>query len=160
MLPKKAMLIVKVSYFKQNKIHQSSAFIKIHQSSTFIGKQATTRQVIVKRLKMSVTEKKYQANISVLIVLVNIVCQNAKIKRRVNCKERHHLSVCSQNSCMTQVMMSSEETTVIHLAVVFLIDGVKCRALQDTSSGSSYILTILPKMSQMNPRCWNWNYLE
>lgn len=159
MLPKKAMLIVKVSYFKQNKIHQSSAFIKIHQSSTFIGKLATARQVIVKRLKMSVTERKYQASISVLIVLVN-VCQNAKIKRRVNCKEIHHLSVCSQNNCMTQVVMSSEETTVIHLAVVFLIDGVKRRALQDTSSGSSYILTILPKMSKMNPRCWNWNYLE
>ena len=105
MLPKKAMLIVKVSYFKQNKIHQSSAFIKIHQSSTFIGKLATARQVIVKRLKMSVTERKYQASISVLIVLVN-VCQNAKIKRRVNCKEIHHLSVCSQNNCMTQVVMS------------------------------------------------------
>ena len=71
---KKTMLIVKVSYFKQN---------KIHQSSTFIGKQATTRQATVKSLKMSVTERKYyQARNCVLILLVSIVRQNAKVKRR------------------------------------------------------------------------------
>ena len=40
----------KDKFFEKNKIYQSSAFI---------AKQATTRQVIVKRLKMSLTKSKH-----------------------------------------------------------------------------------------------------
>ena len=40
----------KDKFFEKNKIHQSSAFT---------AKQATTRQVIVKRLKMSLTKSKH-----------------------------------------------------------------------------------------------------
>ena len=62
-----------------------------------------------------------------------------------NCKAKHHTSICEKerNQEHRELLMLTVEQGVIYPVVVVKVNGITCRALLDTGSGSSYISTKL-----------------
>ena len=57
------------------------------------------------------------------------------------CGSRHHTSICDRLSGNSQMMLvtGNHEGSVIYpVVVVVVVDRIKCRALLDTGTGSSY----------------------
>ena len=48
-------------------------------------------------------------------------------------------------------LTSSEENSIIYLVVVVLINGIKCRALLDSGTGSSYISSTIANLIRQPP---------
>ena len=54
-----------------------------------------------------------------------------------NCGQRHHTSICVRRAQLLTAMCSSHNS-VVYPVIIVEVEGVKCRALLDTSAGSSY----------------------
>ena len=54
------------------------------------------------------------------------------------CGEKHHTSICVKKPERDQLLVTTGECAVVYPVVVVLVDGIKCRAILDTGSGSSY----------------------
>ena len=70
-----------------------------------------------------------------------------------NCKAKHHTSICEKerNQEHRELLMSTVEQGVIYPVVVVKVNGITCRALLDTGSGSSYISTKLADLMNKKP---------
>ena len=66
------------------------------------------------------------------------------------CGHRHHTSICDKQHSNNQMMLATGEGSVIYPVVVVVVDGIKCRALLDTGSGSSYASAAL--VARLNKR--------
>ena len=55
-----------------------------------------------------------------------------------HCGGKHHTSICDRSSRRSNLMLATGEGTVIYPVAVVEVDGIRCRALLDTGSGSSY----------------------
>ena len=53
-------------------------------------------------------------------------------------QRKHHTSICDRLGEQLMPATSVGNSAVIHPVVVVEVQGVKCRALQDTGTGSSY----------------------
>jgi hypothetical protein len=60
-----------------------------------------------------------------------------------NCKRRHHTSICDKLEDGQKLMCQPNGSDVAYPVVVVEIEGVKCRALLDTGSGSSFASSTL-----------------
>ena len=60
-----------------------------------------------------------------------------------NCKRRHHTSICDKLEDGQRLMCQPNGNDVVYPVVVVEIEGVKCRALLDTGSGSSFASSTL-----------------
>ena len=63
-------------------------------------------------------------------------------KARCNfCSRKHHTSICPDQQCKGESVMSSVDADkVVYPVVVIKVSGIECRALLDTGSSSSYAL--------------------
>ena len=64
------------------------------------------------------------------------------------CKNKHHTSICEQSP---DLLLTTNSDRVIYPVVLAKINGVKCRALLDTASGSSYASETLINKLKINP---------
>ena len=71
-------------------------------------------------------------------------------KRCQYCEGRDHTSVCDKNIESTP-NLSTAEQNVIYPIVMVKVNGIKCRALLDTGSGSSYASSTLIKRIKKKP---------
>ena len=62
-------------------------------------------------------------------------CKSTRTCRQ--CGEKHHTFICVKKPERDQLLVTTGECAVVY-PVVVLVDGIKCRALLDTGSGSSY----------------------
>ena len=61
-------------------------------------------------------------------------------KTCLKCKSKHHTSICDKLAdSKSEPMLVTTETNVTYPVAIIKVNGVKCRALLDTGSGSSYI---------------------
>ena len=58
-----------------------------------------------------------------------------------NCKRRHHTSICNKPEENKKLLCHPNRKDVVYPVVVVEIDGMKCRALLNTGSGSSFSST-------------------
>ena len=66
------------------------------------------------------------------------------------CQGKHHSSICPKRSEVEkEPMMAASETDVIYPTIVVKVNGVKCRALLDTASGSDYASSALIKTAKL-----------
>ena len=79
-----------------------------------------------KRLCFNCTGMKHQAK----------ECKSTRTCRQ--CGEKHLTSICVKKPERDQLLVTTGECAVVYPVVVVLVDGIKCRALLDTESGSSY----------------------
>ena len=90
-----------------------------------------------KRLCFNCTGMKHQAK----------ECKSTRTCRQ--CGEKHHTSICVKKPERDQLLVTTGECGVIYPVVVVLVDGIKCRALLDTGSGSSYAsATLIENLSK------------
>ena len=68
-----------------------------------------------------------------------------------HCGGKHHTSICDKSSRRSNLMLATGEGTVIYPVVVVEIDGIRCRALLDTGSGSSYASATLIESLKKSP---------
>ena len=71
-----------------------------------------------------------------------------------NCQRRHHSSICDRSkeaSSSTKVMTEASGKDVVYPVVVIYVEGIKCRALLDTGSGSSYASSTLLDLVKKDP---------
>ena len=67
-------------------------------------------------------------------------------------KNKHHTTICDKSlSTFTEPLPTTTENNVIYLVAIAKINGVKCRALLDTGSGSSYASEGLSDYLKINP---------
>ena len=65
-------------------------------------------------------------------------CRSAKTC--LKCKSKHHTSICDKLAdSKSEPMLVTTEANVTYPVAIIKVNGVKCRALLDTGSGSSYI---------------------
>ena len=65
-------------------------------------------------------------------------CRNAETC--LKCKNKHHTSICYKLAdSKSEPMLVTTENNLTYPVALIKVNGVKCRALLDTSSGSSYI---------------------
>ena len=99
------------------------------------------RRVILseKRLCFNCTGSKHKAR----------ECQSHK--RCQFCKKKHHSSICEDRppGTPTEPMLATNESTVVYPTIVVSISGIKCRALLDACSGSSYASSALVKRAKL-----------
>ena len=69
------------------------------------------------------------------------------------CGKRHHTSICDASKVerKEQVMTTSQSSESVLPVIVIKVNGVKCRALIDTGSGSSYISAKLVEVVKAKP---------
>ena len=61
-------------------------------------------------------------------------------KTCLKCKNKHHTSICDKLAdSKSEPMLVATEANVTYPVAIIKVNGVKCRALLDTGSGSSYI---------------------
>ncbi|XP_028404087.1 uncharacterized protein LOC114526759 [Dendronephthya gigantea] len=60
-----------------------------------------------------------------------------------NCKRRHHTSICDKLNANQKLLCQPNGKDVVYPVVVVEIGGLKCRALLDTGSGSSFASSTL-----------------
>ncbi|CAB3983668.1 Pol poly [Paramuricea clavata] len=70
-----------------------------------------------------------------------------------NCGKRHHTSICDTAKVegKEQVMTTNQSSESVLPVIVIKVNGVKCRALIDTGSGSSYISAKLIEVVKAKP---------
>ena len=70
-----------------------------------------------------------------------------------NCKAKHYTSICvkERNQEHRDLLMSTVEQGVIYPVVIVKVNGITCRALLDTGSGSSYLSTKLADLMNKKP---------
>ena len=73
-------------------------------------------------------------------------CQSTRTCRQ--CGEKRHTSICVKKPERDQLLVTTGKCAVIYPVVVVLVDGIKCRALLDTGSGSSYTATLIENLSK------------
>ena len=61
---------------------------------------------------------------------------------------QHHTSICDKKLGKEQILVATGESTVIYPVVVVSVDGIKCRVLLDSGSGSSYASSSNQKPTQ------------
>ena len=67
-------------------------------------------------------------------------------------KDKHHTSICGKSfSTSTEPLLTTTENDVIYPVAIVKVNGVKCRALLDTGSGSSYASKGLLDYLKINP---------
>ena len=65
-------------------------------------------------------------------------CRSAKTC--LKCKNKHHTSICYKlTDSKSEPMLVTTENSLTYPVAIIKVNGVKCRALLETSSGSSYI---------------------
>ena len=72
------------------------------------------------------------------------------------CKRKHHTSICdrvkqSNSHSQGQILTATNEKKVVHPVVIINIEGIKCRALLDTGSSSSYVSSTVVNMIKKKP---------
>jgi hypothetical protein len=72
------------------------------------------------------------------------------------CGDQHHTSICDKKLGKEKMLVATGESTVIYPViygsqVVVSVDGIKCRALLDSDSGSSYASSSLIKNLHKKP---------
>ena len=68
------------------------------------------------------------------------------------CKNKHYTSICHKSSSTsTEPLLTATENNVIYPVAIVKINGVKCRILLDTGSGSSYAAEGLLDYLKINP---------
>ena len=77
-------------------------------------------------------------------------CSNRK---SLLCKCKHHTSICKKLSEETseQMLASNESSEICPVAIKKILNGIKCRALLDTDSGSSYASEAIIDLLKINP---------
>ena len=114
-----------------------------HRSSDCkTAKTVTERRKILsdKKLCFNCTGAKHRA----------VECHNAKTC--LKCKNKHHTSICDKLAdSKSEPMLVTTETNVTYPVVIIKVNGVKCRALLDTGSGSSYISESFIDLLKINP---------
>ena len=60
-----------------------------------------------------------------------------------HCKRRHHTSICDKLADNPKLLCQPSSKNVVYPVVVVKVEGVKCRALLDTGSGSSFASSTL-----------------
>ena len=92
-----------------------------------VGDMKQRRKILSdKRLCFNCTGIKHQAK----------ECKSTRTCRQ--CGEKHHTSICVKKPERDQLLVTTGECAVVYSVVVVLVDGIKCRALLDTGSASSY----------------------
>ena len=77
-------------------------------------------------------------------------CRSAKTC--LKCKNKLHTSTCDKLAdSKSEPMLVTTETNVTYPVVIIKVNGVKCRALLDTGSGSSYISESFIDLLKINP---------
>ena len=77
-------------------------------------------------------------------------CRSSKAS--LICKNKHHTSICDKiSSTSTEPLLTITENSVIYPVAIVKINGVKCHALLDTGSGSSYASEGLLDYLKINP---------
>lgn len=72
--------------------------------------------------------------LTVLVYVIRVIVKQGCRQ----CGEKHHTSICNRKPQKDQMLVATGETTVIYPVVIVSVDGVKCRALLDSGTGSSY----------------------
>ena len=73
-------------------------------------------------------------------------------KTCLKCKNKHHTSICANLAdSNSEPMLVTTETNVKYPVAIIKVNGVKCRALLDTGSGSSYISESFIDLLKINP---------
>ena len=106
------------------------------------AKSVTERRKILsnKRLCFNCTGAKHRA----------AECRRAKTC--LKCKNKHHTSICDKLAeSKSEQMLVSTEANVTYPVAIINVNGVKCRALSDTGSGSSYISELFIDLLKINP---------
>ena len=68
------------------------------------------------------------------------------------CKNKHHTSICDKSlSTSAEPLLTTTENNVIYPVAIVKINGVKCQALLDRGSGSSYASENLLDYLKINP---------
>lgn len=84
-------------------------------------------------------------------------------KSKYNCQKcggQHHTSICVQKPGKEQMLVATGESTVIYPVVVISVDGIKCRALLDSGSGSSYASSSLIENLNKKPTRTEHKHIE
>ena len=77
-------------------------------------------------------------------------CRSAKTC--LKCKSKHHTSICDKLvDRISETMLVTTKTNETYLVAIIKVNGVKCRALLDTGSGSSYISESFIDLLKINP---------
>ena len=69
----------------------------------------------------------------------------------VKCNDRHHTSICDKEQPQSLLTTYMYEDAVIYPVVVVNVDGITCRALLDTGTGSAYASAALGKRLGKQP---------
>ena len=67
----------------------------------------------------------------------------------LKCNGKHHTSICDKDS--KRLLVATVKDAVIYPVVVVVVDGIECRALLDTGSGSSYASAMLIERLSKKP---------
>ena len=68
------------------------------------------------------------------------------------CNSKHHSSVCDKKS--GGVLLATGEVGVVYPVVIVKVEGVTCRALLDTGSGSIYVSNrLIEEIGKKNIKC-------
>ena len=114
-----------------------------HRSSDCkTAKTVTERRKILssKRLCFNCTGAKHRA------------AECRRSKTCLKCKNKHHTSICDKLAdSKSEQMLVSTEANVTYPVAIINVNGVKCRALSDTGSGSSYISELFIDLLKINP---------
>ena len=74
------------------------------------------------------------------------------VKTCLKCKNKHHTSICDKLAdCKSEPMLVTTETNATYPVAIIKVNGVKCRALLDTGSSSSYISESFIDLLKINP---------
>ena len=70
-----------------------------------------------------------------------------------NCERRHHTSICNSTKVKEKehVLTTNQSSEGVFPVIVIKVNGIKCRALIDSGSGSSYISATLINMLKTKP---------
>ena len=81
------------------------------------------------------------------------VTECRRAKTCLKCKSKHHTSICDKLvDRISETMLVTTKTNETYLvAIIIKVNGVKCRALLDTGSGSSYISESFIDLLKINP---------
>ena len=67
------------------------------------------------------------------------------------CKRKHHTSICDKQDESKTLLLAASDKMVVYPVVVVKVEGISCRALLDTGSGSSYVSAELLKHVRKKP---------
>jgi len=128
-----------------------------HTPSCVYCDQSTHKSVDCTKLKTSDERKKSLSEQKRCFNCTGTKHQAAKCRSRGNCAKcqgRHHTSICdkSQERSPPGVAMTAVSERVCHPVVIVKVNGVKCRALLDTGSTSTYMSAFLVDLLKIKPK--------